>query len=276
MSRSRPRLPAFAALALAASLSGGCVLPDQLSALQKDLADVREELQSLRREQSQSTDRLSVVEGKLVEGGEVKRAEIADVKADVERAQRDIAALDERSGDLQRRVERLSQDLTRVRETARRSSDATPTVSPDAALPGSAPVGSASSSAAPSPDALYNQAYADFSKGNYSLAISGFEEYATRFPESAQADNALYWIGESSFSEGRFEKAVDAFDRLLERYPDSDRAAAANLKKGLAYLEENDVRLAIVQLQYVARTYPQSDEAKIARDKLAGLGAPIR
>ena len=103
-----------------------------------------------------------------------------------------------------------------------------------------------------------------------------FQEYASRYPESDLADNALYWVGECLFSQGRFADAVSAFDRMLEKYPQSDRAAAANLKKGLAFLEQNKISQALVQLRYVATTYPSSDEARIARDKLASLGAPAR
>lgn len=254
-------------------------MPDQLAQLQKDVADVRQQMLALRKEQADSRAKLAEVETKLESGGEVKRTEFADLKAGLDQVQRDVAALSERSSEMQRRLDRLSQDVARGREAPRK-----PPESPDSSplLPGApadssggaaSPAAVPPSGAVPSPDALYNQAYADFSRGNYALAISGFEEYVSRFPESNLADNALYWIGECHFAEGRFDKAVEAFDRMLERYPDSDKAAAANLKKGLAYLEENDVKLAIVQLRYVTTTYPSSDEAKIARDKLASLGA---
>ena len=52
-------------------------------------------------------------------------------------------------------------------------------------------------------------------------------------------------------------------------------AAAANLKKGLTYLEQNDIQKAILQLRYVNTQYSGTDEGKIARDKLASLGAPV-
>ena len=149
-----------------------------------------------------------------------------------------------------------------------------PTPYPSATEPGAtAPPTGGAAAALPDPQSLYNTAYADYSKGNYALAISGFEEYRTKFPTSPLADNAMYWIGECQFSQGAFPEAIAAFDRLLAAHPDSEKAAAANLKKGLAFLEQNDVRRAIVQLRYVVSEYPQSDEAKIARDKLTSLGA---
>lgn len=273
-------VPASSAVAVALLLAG-CVMPDQLAQLQKDVADVRQETAALRKAQADASSTLAELDAKVQAGGEVKRTDFADLKLEVDRVQRDMAALDERGNDMQRRMDRLSQDVARERDAVRRSDLAgTSPPSPVPGAPADPPAGAGvitatppTSGATPSPDALYNQAYADFSKGNYALAVSGFEEYASRFPDSSQADNAVYWIGECHFSEGRFDQAVEAFDRMLDRYADSEKVAAANLKKGLAYLEENDVKLAIVQLRYVTTTYPASDEAKIAREKLASLGA---
>ncbi len=125
----------------------------------------------------------------------------------------------------------------------------------------------------PDPEELYNTAYADFSKGNYSLAISGFKEYQQRFPDSALADNAMYWIAECDFSQADYRAAVDALDDLLDEYPKSDKAPAANLKKALAFQELNQIGQAIIQYRYVVSAFPDTDESRLARDKLAGLGA---
>lgn len=265
----------LAAPALLLVAAAGCVMPDQLAQIQKDVADVRQEMQAARKEQAASRDRLAALEAKLDDGGAVKRSEIADLGLRLEEMQRELTAGAERDSELQRRVDRLAQDVGRAREASRRPAEGVPAdLSPPSATT-ALPV-PAAPGGAPAPDALYNQAYADFSKGNYALAISGFEEFASRFPESPLADNALYWIGECHFSEGHFDRAGEAFDRMLEKYPEGDRAPAANLKKGLAYLEENDVRSAIVQLRYVTTQYPASDEAKIAREKLGSLGAAGR
>lgn len=256
-----------------ALLGSACVLPDQLSELQKDVADIRQQMQAVRKDQSDSQAKLTAMEEKLASGGEVKRTEFADLKLQIDQMQRDFGALDDRANETQRRMDRMSQELSRRDATRRAPESAAAPPQPGATDTPTAPGAALPSTAIPSPEALYNQAYADFSRGNYALAVSGFEEYASRFPDSALAGSALYWIGECRYAEGSFDRAIEAFDHMLERYPDSDKAAAANLKKGLAYLEQNDVRLAIVQLRYVTTTYPASDEARIARDKLASLGA---
>ena len=263
-------------------LLGGCVLPDQLSRLQKDVADLQSQLQHLKQEHSQSNEKLEqITEGLSAEGEGIGRVEFADVKLRLDEISRQQTMLDERLIDAYRRMDLLSQNLQENRELIRQFSSTAaliqpPELDPATGKPPGAATPGRSSAAVPSAEALYNAAYADFSKGNYALAISGFEEYSTRYPDSDLADNALYWIGECHFSQGGYGQAIVAFDQLLERYPVSDRAAAANLKKGLGYLEQNQIRQAIVQLRFVQNSYPRTDEARIAGDKLSSLGAVNR
>lgn len=259
-------------------LSVGCVMPDQLSQIQKDLADVRHELRQVQREQAEVLQKLAEVESSpAAEEDPVTRVEMADVTLSLQQVSRDVAVFDERMNDMGRRMDRLVEQTARGRQQPFR-----PAGPPPASLE---PIGSATdqpvaptadaTTAVPDPEALYNTAYTDFNKGNYALAISGFEEYVERFPDSALADNAAYWIGECHFSQGNFDETIRAFDRMLQGYPESDKAAAGNLKKALAYLEQNQISQSIVQLYHVVSTYGGSDEAKIARDKLTSLGESL-
>jgi len=264
-------------LLLALLLVGGvgCVMPDQLSQMQKDLADVRQQLSRMEREQQDALAKLSELETRAGEDEPLTRAELADVSLRIDQASRDVSIVDERMNDMALRIDRLADEVNQSRMTADRARPPLDTTEPDPPAAGGALPGTNPADALPDPEALYNTAYADFSKGNYALAISGFEEYVEKFPDSATADNAQYWIGECHFSQGNFAEGIRAFDMLLETHPDSDKAAAGNLKKALAFLEQNQIGQAIVQLRFVSEEYPNSDEAKIARDKLTSLGAPI-
>jgi len=281
----RPAAP-LALVALVAT-AAGCVMPDQISKIQRDLGDVQQDLREVRRSQDEAEARMTSLEDKLQDDARagLTRTEFADLKLRIEDNARQLAVLTEQVNDSTRRLDRVAADVSETRELVRRASNV-PRTGPDAAAPGGgAEPGTVAPDTAfrsvgedvlPDADALYNAAYADFSKGNYALAISGFEEYADRFSSTPLADNALYWVGECLYSQGDFSGAIEAFDRMLGKYPDSDRAAAADLKKGLAYLENNAVAEAIVQLQYVVQRYGSSDEARVARDKLVSLGAPVR
>lgn len=274
-------------LAVVLLLFSACVMPDKVNDMQRDLSDIRAELQKLQQGQDNTLDRMQALEDKTSDNSEmVTKADLADMTVGIGQISRDVAIVDERINDMGRRIDRLSQQVQQAREMNRSGYGAPiPAGGPDdgsddlsesiaaGAITGAAAGGSASSGAVPDAEELYNTAYADFSKGNYALAVSGFEEYHDKFAGSALADNAIYWVGECHFSQGNFADAVQAFDRLLELYPSSDKAPASNLKKGLAYLEQNQVGKAIVQLRFVVSEYPGSDEAKIARDKLTSLGA---
>lgn len=270
-------------------LMSACVMPDKVNDMQQDLSDIRAELQKLQQGQDDALDRMQALEAESSDDPErVTKADLADVTVGIGQISRDVAIVDERINDMARRFDRLSQQVQQTREMNRSGMYGAPIPAggPDdsagdpsaavaaGAIAGAAAAGGATSSGAvPDPEELYNTAYADFSKGNYALAISGFEEYHEKFAGSALADNAIYWVGECHFSQGNFADAVQAFDRLLELYASSDKAPASNLKKGLAYLEQNQVGKAIVQLRFVVSEYPGSDEAKIAGDKLTSLGA---
>jgi tol-pal system protein YbgF len=275
---SKRILPIVCCLALTA-LGVGCVMPDQVSQVQKDLADVRQELRQVQQNQSEAMDKLDQLETTMQRDDEqVTRADLADLKVVVEQGTRQLSMTDERMSDLTMRIDRLAQEVQETRDMARPVP--VPVVVPVGGAGAEASDGTGAalsagsgSEAVPDPDALYNTAYSDFSKGNYALAIAGFEEYQQKFAGSPLADNALYWVGECHFSQGNFPDAVRSFDRLLELYADSDKAAASDLKKALAYMEQNQIGQAIVQLRYVVATYDGSDEARLAKDKLTSLGA---
>ncbi len=257
----------------------GCVLPDELARMQKDVADVQHQLRNVERSQSDLESILDQAQQAPTEAAEsLGPADLADINVRLEQFSRQMAVAIERMRDVEQRLDLYSQDLQQTRELARHGSLSQPGSESFGTGPPGAPAPSltlprVTTGAFPDPEELYNTAYADFSKGNYSLAISGFKEYQQRFPDSALADNAMYWIAECDFSQGDYRAAVDALDDLLDEYPKSDKAPAANLKKALAFQELNQIGQAIIQYRYVISAFPDTDESRLARDKLTGLGA---
>ena len=109
---------------------------------------------------------------------------------------------------------------------------------------------------------LYQSAYMDYTRGNYHLAIAGFEEFVRRYPETDLAEKAQYWIGESHFSLAQelqareergtaireFERARQEFRNVLIKYPRGDRVPAALYKEALALLDPRERE--VVRLRY--------------------------
>ena len=66
------------------------------------------------------------------------------------------------------------------------------------------------------PDALdpseaYRQAMNDYNSGNFDLALAGFQNYLSQFPDSSQADKAQYWIGECHYAKKDFKRRNRCF-----------------------------------------------------------------
>jgi tol-pal system protein YbgF len=256
-------------------------MPDQLAEYQKQVADVQQSLTEVKKSQSELTQQVAELKALNGDEGTVKRADIADMSSRLDQVVRETTATSDKVDQVNVRVDRLSQDVQAARDAVRRGT-AAPVPPPAGGEVVPPPAGVAPppgavaplTGSAPTPSALYSSAYADFSKGNYALAIQGFEEYAEKYADTELADNAMYWIGECHFSQGSYKSAVDAFDAMLEKYPQSDKAAAANLKKALAFVQLNQIGQGIEQLRFVTSTYPGTDEARIASDRLSALGKP--
>lgn len=131
--------------------------------------------------------------------------------------------------------------------------------------------GETAGSPAPSnqaPKEIYDMAYTDYIKGNYSLAIDGFKIYREQFPDSPLSDNALYWIGECYFSQRKFEDAIEQFNLLLFDYPQGDKIPASYLKKGLSFLELGRKEEALSVFKLLITKYPNEEETRLAQQKI--------
>jgi tol-pal system protein YbgF len=121
---------------------------------------------------------------------------------------------------------------------------------------------------APAPRELYSQAYADYARGNYDLAIQGFGEYIKQFPSTDFTDNAQYWVGESLYGKKQFAEAIEAWNSLFRDYPSSDKLPDARVKKGMALERLGRRSQALVEYRYVIDRFPNSPAARIARERL--------
>ena len=118
------------------------------------------------------------------------------------------------------------------------------------------------------PSEAYRQAKSDYDKGNFDLALEGFQNYVAQFPDSSQADAAQYWAGECYYSKKSFDKAVEAFSKVIKNYPRSEKVPGAKLKIGFSYLNEKNYTRAKEYLNRVIKEHPNTTEAQIAKDKI--------
>ncbi len=263
-----------------------CTSSDDMSLLHREITDVQRQVQRL--DQKISGQDLKALEAQTAEQAANVMRSNADIATRMDELNEEIEALRASLELTTRRLATISQQLAESRQRTyspvqippvsvrEGDGEAAEVEDPDATpAEGARPAPSAGPTQM-SPDELYRNAYEDYLRGNYDLAIQGFAEYVDRYGATDLADNALYWIGECHTALEQPEEALKAFSKVLENYPNSDKAAAAQLKKGMTYLTLNDQGQGVIHLQYVVYEHPGTKEADLARDKLRSLGITIR
>ncbi|MFQ5639343.1 MAG: tol-pal system protein YbgF [bacterium] len=118
---------------------------------------------------------------------------------------------------------------------------------------------------------IYNTAYRDVLRGNYQLALQGFQQFIQQYPNTDLTDNAQYWLGEVYYAQGRFPDAIEEFEKVVKWYPNSEKRSPALLKIGYSYINVEEFEQGKLYLQEVIKDFPDSQEANLARGRLAAL-----
>ncbi len=127
-------------------------------------------------------------------------------------------------------------------------------------------------------DQQYGQAYSDYLRGNYQLAIAQFQNYVKCFGQTEGAGNAQYFIGDAYYKLLDYKSAVPEFDKLLQSYPTNSKIATARFKKGDSLLKIDRRKEAIDEFKLLMQNNPGTPEAKQAEQILSQLppDKPIR
>lgn len=92
---------------------------------------------------------------------------------------------------------------------------------------------------------MYNRGHTQLSLGNYSNAITYFEELRKQYPNSYYADDALLWIAKTRYQQKNYVEAIRQFENFRRYYPSSEIYYDALF--GLAYAE---YKLALTNASY--------------------------
>lgn len=281
------------ALLVLVGLGTGC---GQLGRIEDDVSQLNTTTQSLEREQQIAGEQLEDIQQALRSEGITSDEERADILSRFSAMERTLTQLEARVEDQGILLQRIQDtlDVIAVGGGAPRglpagavpdslsSGDADSTATDQGGLgaAGGAAVGAGAAAAEPAPlDAsgspgaeIYDAAFRDFTRGSYTLAREGFEEFLSRYPETDLADNARYWVGETWYAQGNYREAVGHFDAVLREYPQGDILPAALLKASNCRAELGEVDRALEGYRDLLDEYPDSDEAFIAQHKIDELG----
>jgi len=281
MRRITLSLVALALLAATAPAGAANREHDQILA---DIRMLQEQNQRLQLALVTLAEALKTVSAKIDESNAATRKGFADQKLFTDGVGGDLRVLREKLDETNVRLTALSQDVDGLREITQ-NSPATPLspVDPNAPqTPGSAAPSTGSTVPAPgpvmpagtgtTPKRLYDTAYADYTAGQWSLAVQGFETYLKTYPKSELADDALYYVGESYSGDSKFREAVGAYERMIRDYPQSDMLPEAWYKVGSTYERLAQPDKARAAYEFAVKTFPESNDAvRLSKQRLDGL-----
>jgi tol-pal system protein YbgF len=266
-------------ISVVALLSGATPSWAADKAHQQMMAEIRmlqEQQQQLTQLIGNLADTLKSVTAKIDDQTASNRKAFADQRLLVDGMAEGVRVLREKADDTNVRLSSMTQEMEAIRQ-AISSMPAAASVPAPGVPPGGEPAAGNVPPTAPtapvpmvSPDKAYNAAYADYTGGQYDLAIEGFSFYIKTFPRTDRADDAQLHIGNAYYALGNYQSAVDAFKRVVGDYPQSDSVPAAYYKMGLSYEGLKQIELAKRAYETVIKT-SQGQEAQLAKQRLDSL-----
>ena len=243
--------------------------------LMADLRMLQEQSQQLANLIGSVTDALKGINAKMDQQAEANRKSLADQKLVVDNLSNDVRVIREKLDDNNVRIGSLTQEVEALRQALQQNgAPASSAVDPVLSTPG-APAGGTqgppSVAVGTSPAKAWDGAYADYTAGQWDLAIIGFEQYIRAFPASDRADNAQVNIGNAYLNDGKNDKAVEAYDKAIRTYPTGDAIPEAYYKKGLALQNLRQTDRAREAWEFVVKTYPDSDGGRMSKQRLDQL-----
>lgn len=256
--------------------------PSNAAAANKEHQQLMAELRMLQEQQQQLQqmlgslgDALKTLTTRLDEQGGASRKAFADQRLVIEGVGETVRVLREKADDTNVRLSTMTQELEAIRHsiTSQPQPAAPPvTDSPgDPGVPRDTPPGPLPTVVPPpgvAPQKMYDNAFADYSAGQYDLAVLGFETFIKMFPRSEQADDAQNNIGNALYAAGKFKEAITAFQQVIANYPQSNSVPSAYYKLGLSYQQLRLDDLARKALETVIKNYPGALEVSLARQAL--------
>ena len=228
---------------------------------------------------------LKALNARLDQSSDATRKGFADQKLLIDNMGNDVRVIRERSDDTNVRIAALREELEAMRSTIQSLQIAPPPPAPVAdpldpnAPPAPVPTTQApplspppSSTVGLSPTRMFETAKADYAAGQWTLAITGFEQLLRAFPKSENSDDAQFYIGETYFAQGKFAEAIPAYNLVVLNYPGANAVPDAYYKRGLAQERLGQVDAARNSWETVSKSYPESDAGRLAKQNLDRLG----
>ncbi|PYQ89858.1 MAG: hypothetical protein DMG02_11135 [Acidobacteria bacterium] len=243
--------------------------------LMADIRMLQEQSQVLQNLLGQLNDTLKGVNMRLDQQTEASRKSMADQKLVIDNLSNDVRVVREKLDDNNVRLGSLSQEVDALRQAVQQCIARPTAPAPEPADAAATPAATAGPPASPtvvaSPTQMWDTAWADYTSGQYDLAVLGFDAYIKTFPKSDMADDAQVYICNAYLNDGKNDKAVEACDVAIRAYPKGNAIPEAYLRKGQAQLNLRDAGGARATWEALIRNFPDSAMAQMAQNRLNQL-----
>ena len=244
-----------------------------------DLRMLQEQTQQLQALMNDLGEALKAVSSRIEEQTSLERKAFADGKVQMDSMSGDIRVVREKVDETNVRLGTITQELESIRQAIPEPGAVPPAPVSTDATTGTTPAGAPPAAAAPPPVAaagvqpqrLFDGAWGDYTAGNYSLAIQGFDMYLRSFPKSTRAHEAQLYIAEALAWEKKDMEAVVAYDRVIATYPGSGSVPMAYYKRGRALERLGETARARESYQTLIKQFPDASETSLAKQRLDGL-----
>ncbi|MHB9117330.1 MAG: tol-pal system protein YbgF [Burkholderiales bacterium] len=201
-------------------------------------------------------------------------SQLDGLKTDMSQMRGQLEVLSHDLETTQKRQKDLYVDLdTRLRRLEGGSSAASPapTDTPDAKDAPKAGAPKLTEAVTSDPEAenrAYEAALSQFKIGNYTGAVTGFQNFVDTYPKSSLAPSAQYWVGNSYFSLRDFKNAIASQQKLISLYPKHQKVPDAMLNIATSYQGMGDAAAAKKTLEELAAKFPLSNAGELAKKRL--------
>jgi TolA-binding protein len=259
---------------------------EQLQSMQRDVAQLQDQIRQLQKGQSDQVAALTAlvqqsldevrktnalagglqrsIDSKLTDLQTKLVGPVATVGSKVDQMADDFRSVQTNVAELTKSMRKMDEKLTDI-STAVRTIN-TPVAPPTAAGSGAPPP------AGMSAETSFQTAFRDYQGKKDELAMQEFVEYLKYFDKTANAPLAQFYIGQIYDRANQFDDAAQAFDAVLTRYPENDKTPEAMYMKGVSLLKGNHKTDAGQVFKDFIEKYPSHTLVPRAKDHLKGLG----
>ncbi len=277
-------------LAAAVTQSVGSAANKETIELQRDVAQLQDEVRTLQRSFDERMAALQVLMQQTLDNTNKASASVAvldnalrermasqeaKVVGPVAGVGTKLDAMTNTVQDLQGAVNDLTSRMGKIQQQLVDISTALRTMPAPSAPPITSSIPQAASPAGRPPveaGVLYPSAVSDMTSGKYELALGEFQDYLKYYGNTDLAPNAQFYIGQVHYSQSKFDLAIADFDAVLEQYQDNIKTPDAHFMKGKALFQIHQRDKAAKEFQAILEKFPRSGVAANARAQLREMG----